>query len=361
MRFFNSPAAHIVCAGLFLLYSSHSLAAKPKSAHKVQRTTPDHVGEYANFMQWQEVNDFIRKMVDKHQFDQAELTRIMGQAHFIEAAVQLIKPAPSGKPKNWALYRALFVEPKRIAAGVQFWRTHGDTLARAEQTYGVPAEIIVGVIGVETVYGRNTGNFRVLDVITTLAFAYPQTPKREERMAFFRSELENALLLAREMGVDPFSLRGSYAGAIGWPQFMPSSIRKYAVDFDVDGVTDLRNSPADAIGSVANYLRTFGWQAGQPSVFPAQILPGGNIDAMLNQGLEAKYRLSEMQENGVSFAPNLPSELQYGLIDLQNGNAKTEYFLGTNNFFSITKYNRSYFYAMSVLELGKSVRDALQK
>jgi membrane-bound lytic murein transglycosylase B len=234
-------------------------------------------------------------------------------------------------------------------------------LARAEERYGVPAEIIVGIIGVETVYGRNTGNFRVLDALTTLAFDYPPTPTREARMAFFRGELENTLLFARETNIDPFSLYGSYAGAIGWPQFMPGSIRKFAVDFDGDGRVDLRNSPVDAIGSVANFLVEHGWKRGEPTVFPATVAmsdSGRSWDMFISQGLEAKFKLDELKAVGVT--PNVapPADLQFGLVDLQNGGEPTEYWLGANNFFAITQYNRSFFYAMSVIDLGRAVRTA---
>ena len=174
-------------------------------------------------------------MVERNGFSRPELEATLGKVRYIERAIQLMKPAPPGRPKNWQAYRARFVEPVRINAGVAFWNEQADALARAQAQYGVPAEIIVGIIGVETVYGRNTGNFRVMDAITTLAFAYPDTPNRVARMKYFRGELENTLLLARESGIDPFSLSGSYAGAIGWPQFMPGSIRRYAVDFDGDG------------------------------------------------------------------------------------------------------------------------------
>jgi membrane-bound lytic murein transglycosylase B len=263
------------------------------------------------------------------------------------------------QPKNWQAYRARFVEPVRINAGVKFWNDYTDDLKRAEIEYGVPAEIIVGIIGVETVYGRNMGNFRVLDALTTLAFDYPQTPTRVARMNFFRGELENTLLYARESGIDPLSLTGSYAGAIGWPQFMPGSIRAYAVDFDQDGKVDLRTSPTDAIGSVARFLTLHGWKRGYPIVFPATVpLPPDNNSgwtAFIGQGLEAKYTMETLTSAGVVPGPLAPRDLLYGLVDLQNGADATEYWLGTDNFFAITLYNRSFFYAMSVIELGRAV------
>lgn len=334
-----------------------SKAAKQKAKAKKKAAEAED-GEFANFSQWKEVNAFIDEMVERNGFDKAALQAVFSKARYLDTAIQLIKPAPSGKPKNWQAYRARFVEPKRINAGVDFWNEHELALARAEAQYGVPAEIIVGIIGVETVYGRNTGNFRVLDAITTLTFDYPKTANRDARMAFFRGELESTLLFARESNIDPFSLLGSYAGAIGWPQFMPSSIRQYAVDFDGNGKIDLRASPVDAIGSVANFLKIHGWQRGEPTVFPATVTDPAQAENLINQGLEAKFTPDELKAAGVIAGTELPAGLRYGVVDLQNGAAPTEHWLATNNFFAITQYNRSYFYAMSVIDLARAVRTA---
>jgi membrane-bound lytic murein transglycosylase B len=287
-----------------------------------------------------------------------ELQAWISQMRYVESAVQLVKPAPPGKPKNISAVRALLIEPVRINAGVKFWIEHADVLARAEKEYGVPADVIVGIIGIETMYGRNTGRFRVLDVLATLAFAYPEAPNQDARMTFFRGELENALVLARKNNIDPFSLLGSFAGAIGLPQFMPGSVLAYGVDYDNDGVIDLRGSATDAIGSVASFLVQHGWQRSEngPLVYAANVAPGRGWEAMLGQGLVAKYRLSELQAAGVALPLLPPAERFYGLIDLQNGAEATEYWVATNNFFAITQYNRSYFYAMSVLELGRAVK-----
>ncbi|WP_240162442.1 lytic murein transglycosylase B [Glaciimonas sp. PAMC28666] len=320
--------------------------------------------EFTNFGQWKTVSAFIDQMVATNGFTRAELEAVFKKTRLVDSAIQLMKPGPPGKPKNWAAYRARFVEPIRIKAGVKFWNAYSDALARAEAQYGVPAEIIVGIIGVETVYGRNTGNFRVMDAITTLAFDYPDTPTREARMAFFRKELESTLLFARESNIDPFSLLGSYAGAIGWPQFMPSSIRQYGVDFDGSGKIDLRNSPIDAIGSVAHYLQVHGWKTGEPIVFPATVSTDTSSEnrwqAFIGQGLEAKFSLDDLTAAGVVSTAALAgnSNMLFGLVDLQNGTAPTEHWLGTDNFFAITKYNRSFFYAMSVIDLGRAVRAA---
>jgi membrane-bound lytic murein transglycosylase B len=341
-----------------------------KKEAKLRQQTPQD-GEFANFGQWREVGLFIDDMVARNGFDRAALNKLFSKVRYVDSAITLMKPAPAGRPKNWTAYRLRFVEPVRINAGVQFWNTYEGELARAEAQYGVPANIIVAIIGVETIYGSNTGNFRVMDAITTLAFDYPNTPNRDARMQFFRGELENALLFARESHIDPFSLVGSYAGAIGLPQFMPSSIRQYAVDFNGDGKIDLRNEPVDAIGSVAHFLSVHGWKRGLPLVLPVQAPADDGVaqswQPVLDKGLEATYSLDEMKAAGIlpvpapdqaAVAPAADSDLKYGLVDLQNGNGPNEYWLGTDNFFAITKYNRSYFYAMSVIDLGSAIQAA---
>lgn len=346
---------------LFAIAADANAATSRKLDAQLRKVTlqQQDAGEFANFAQWQEVSEFLDQMAIRHGFDRTALQATLGKVQYVDRAIQLMKPAPPGRPKNWQAYRARFIDPVRIAAGVGFWDEHADALARAETLYGVPAEIIVGIIGVETVYGRNTGNFRVMDAVTTLAFAYPDTPNRLARMKYFRGELENTLLFARDSEIDPFSLLGSYAGAIGWPQFMPGSIRRFAVDFDNDGKIDLRNSPVDAIGSVANFLVLHGWKPGDPTAFPVSVATDNNAwEAFIGQGLEAKFTLDELKQAGAVPAMELPSDMPYGLIDLQNGLEPTEYWLATNNFFAITKYNRSYFYAMSVIDLGRSVRAA---
>ena len=317
-----------------------------------------YTGEFVNFGQWKEVQVFVDDMVGRHGFTRGELSSLLSNVRFLDSVVQLVKPAPPGKPKNWTVYSSRFIEPIRINAGVRFWNDNADALARAEALYGVPAEILVGIIGVETIYGRDTGRFRVVDTLTTLAFAYPVSPNREARMAFFRDELESTLLYARQTGIDPLSLQGSFAGAVGLPQFMPSNIVKFGVDFDGDGRIDLRNSPADAIGSVAAFLVGHGWNRDQagPIVLHATVSPNRAWEQYLNMGLEAKVRPEDLTAAGVVTTSTLPPGMLYGLVDLQNGSEPTEYWVASNNFFAITQYNRSYFYAMSVVELGRAVR-----
>jgi len=349
-----------------------SFAAAP--AHSANNTTSAKKSKKApsaeiqannvHFSQWKQVSLFIADMAARYGFQTEQLNTVFDQARYIETARQLMKPAPPGKPKNWKAYRARFVEPYRIDAGVAFWDKYSDALDRAQQQYGVPPEIIVGLIGVESIFGKHTGNFRVMDVLTTLAFDYPDTPTREARMQFFRSELENMLLMARDSGLDPFSFKGSYAGAIGWPQFMPGSIRKYAVDFDGDGVINLTDSPVDAIGSVAHYLSVHGWKRDMPVAFPATLINGSQPEVLsniLSKGLQATYQLRELKSVVGTSSADAPDGILYGLADLQNGEDADEYWLVTDNFYAITHYNRSYFYAMSVFELGRVIRSARSK
>ncbi len=337
--------------------ASKKAAKKPVAANRVVPKV-DYVGEQVNFTEWKAVNEFADEVAAKHGFPREQLRTLLADARFVDSAVQLVKPAPVGKPKNMNAVRALMIEPVRVNAGVKFWNEHASALARAEAEFGVPADVIVGIIGIETVYGRNTGRFRVVDVLTTLAFAYPDAPNKTARMAFFRGELENTLLLARKQSIDPLSLLGSFAGAVGLPQFMPGSILAYAIDFDKDGQIDLRNSPTDAIGSVAHFLVKHGWKREQngPLVYQAHLSQSRQWEPFLGQGLEAKFQLAQLQAAGVATTASPQAERLYGLIDLQNGADATEYWLATNNFFAITKYNRSYFYAMSVIELGRAVK-----
>ena len=356
--------------GCVLALLATSLLAGAPLAHAAKRVhqsppaktlpTFDYSGEFVNFGDWKEVSLFLDDMVSRHGFERGALDALFAQVRHVDSAIQLIKPAPPGKPKNWQAYSRRFVEPVRIAAGVKFWNENAAALARAESEYGVPADIIVGIIGVETVYGRNTGRFRVLDTLTTLAFDYPETPTRAARMAFFRAELESALLYARQNGVQPLSLLGSYAGAVGLPQFMPSSILKYAIDFDGDGSIDLRNSASDAIGSVANFLLQHGWQgdAARQVVYAANVSASRSWEGLTGLGLQATLHEEDLRAAGVTSDSRLPPGMLFGLVDLQNGAEATEYWLAGNNFFAITEYNRSYFYAMSVLDLGRAVRQA---
>ncbi len=329
-------------------------AAHTKSLAAERKPVSDEP-EFANFNEWRAVRDFIDEMATEHGFERDALRELFTQVHYMDRVVKLINPPPAGKAKNWSAYRDRFIEPRRLNAGVAFWNQHARALERAQEEFGVPAEIIVGILGVETIYGQATGKFRVLDALSTLAFAYPDTPNREPRMKYFRGELKQALLYARESNIDPFSLSGSFAGAIGWPQFMPGSLRRFAVDFDGDGKIDLRNSPIDAIGSVASFLSQHGWMRGQPVVFPLSSAPEAALPSLTGRGLEATFSRENLQQTGLPIPDDLPASLNYGLVDLQDGERPPLYLLGTANFFAITQYNRSFYYAMAVIELGKAV------
>ncbi len=295
-----------------------------------------------------EVKAFITEMTQKHGFEQSELEYLFSRTRHQSAVVKAILPSAPGV-RSWQSYRARFVNQVRIQAGNEFWQRHEEALSRAERQFGVPAEIIVAIIGVETVYGRNMGNFRVIDALATLAFDYPK------RADFFRGELESFLLLARESERDVFSVKGSYAGAIGIPQFMPSSYRRYAVDFDGSGSTDLRGSPVDAIGSVANFLKAHGWDSGNPIAAAATVL-GQSHRELADAGLKPSARAADSAALGVSIATPLEPETLYALIELETPNQPMQYLAGLQNFWVITRYNRSSFYAASVIELAAALK-----
>lgn len=299
------------------------------------------------------VRTFIDEMVRRHGFVQGELEFLFARARHYPAIIELITPPTHPRARSWEVYRARFLEPVRIRGGIELAERHAADLKRAEADFGVPAEIIVAIMGVETVYGRNTGNWRVIDALTTLAFGYPK------RAEFFRAELENYLLFARDHDIDVFSVRGSYAGAIGIPQFMPSSWRRWAVDFDGDGRIDLRGSVADSIGSVANFLRGHGWVAGAPVAFPARV-EGEAWRDFAARDILPSVAATELGRHGVvseSLARSaLPEGARAALIELPTPDRPNEYWVGLDNFYVITRYNRSSFYAMSVLELAQAIR-----
>ncbi len=284
--------------------------------------------------------------------------RQIGLARRIPVIEQLVLPAPTPTAKNWAAYRSRFIEPRRIDAGAAFWQRHQTTLARAEQTYGVPASIVVGIIGVETMYGQHLGNFRILDALATLAFDFPQAhPRAAERQAFFKGELDHFLRLTQRSGADPLSLRGSYAGAMGMPQFMPSSWRHYAVDFDGDGRIDLFNSTADVIGSVANYFKAFQWKTGMPTHYPVTLTAGQtDMDALLAPDILPTFSVESFQAKGAQLqGAALQHSGPLALIELRNGEDPPSYVAGTENFYAVTRYNWSSYYALAVIELGETI------
>ena len=307
--------------------------------------------------------EFADDLAARRNLDPAWVKNAIGQARYNPIVARLMQPAAKPFVKNWRAYRGRFIDPIRIAAGVKFWQTNAATLARAESQYGVPIDIIVGIIGVETIYGRDTGSFRVMDSLVTLAFDFPAShPRAKERAEFFKGEVEQFLTLQSRRSADPFEPRGSFAGAMGMPQFMPSSWVKYAVDFDGDGLIDLHNSTADVIGSVANYFKAFNWQPGMPTHYPVAFDKTRlDMDALMAPDILPTFSAASFAGKGaVLDAAGAAHTGPLALIELLNGPDAPQYVAGTENFYAITRYNWSSYYAMSVIELGREVGAALK-
>lgn len=305
----------------------------------------------ADLAQRPELRGFIADMARRHGFDPAQLENWFQQARVRDDIIAAISRPAESKP--WYEYRPLFLQPARIEGGVAFWNEHAALLDKAEKVYGVPPQIITAILGVETRYGSRQGSYRVMDSLVTLAFNYPP------RAAFFRSELEQYLLLTREEGIDPLSLTGSYAGAMGQAQFISSSFRRYAVDFDGDGKRDLWHDDADAIGSVGNYFKKQGWERGGAVAVPATV-SGTDYAALVARGLKPNARVAEMKRRGVTPQETLPDDTLAALIALEQKDGN-EYWLGMQNFYVITRYNRSPLYAMAVYQLSEAIRSAHQR
>lgn len=295
------------------------------------------------------VDEFIAEMTRDYGFASEQLRDLFKQAERKQAILDAIS-RPAERVKPWKEYRPIFLTDSRVAQGVDFWRENEAALSRAEAEYGVPAEIIVAIIGVETFYGRNTGSHRVIDALSTLGFDYPP------RQPFFRQQLKEFLLLTREEQVDPLTLKGSYAGAMGLPQFMPSSFRAYAVDFDGDGHIDIWNNPTDAIGSAASYFKQHGWAAGEPVVARAKV-SGERFEEGLTVGLESQKNAGEMRALGWQFDKSVADQTAVTAFRLEGAEGE-EYWLGLPNFYVITRYNRSVMYAMAVHQLSQLLADA---
>jgi membrane-bound lytic murein transglycosylase B len=298
----------------------------------------------------EDVRGFIRELVERHGFVERELKFLFARARREPAILAAIAPPKDPQARSWLAYRSRFVTEARIAEGAEFWRRNAAALARAATEHGVPEEVIVAIVGVETLYGRQMGTWRVIDALATLAFDYP--PRAE----FFRGELEQYLLFARESDLDVFSVRGSYAGAIGIPQFMPGSYRRFAVDFDGDGAINLRSSPADAIGSVANFLVKHGWRRGERISLPARV-SGEAWRELLDAGVEPRTSLAEIKRFGVETRSDLALDTPVALVALESPGAATEYRLGLRNFYVLTRYNRSALYASAVFDLAQEIRN----
>ncbi|MBC7729548.1 MAG: lytic murein transglycosylase B [Microbacteriaceae bacterium] len=322
---------------------------RPPVAARVLDKAPQPFGERADLMR------FAADLASAQGWALPPLQATLAQARSVPAVQRLIMPAAAGTAKDWAAYRARFIEPRRLQAGLDFWAQHEAALARAEASYGVPAEIIAAIIGVETFYGQITGGFRVIDALATLSFDFPSG--RSDRSAFFRNELAEFLKLCRREGLDPLTVKGSFAGAIGWPQFMPSSWNRDAVDFDADGHIDLAGNPVDAIGSVANFLAAHGYQRGMTTDYRLAMPVETSARALLlAPDIKPTFTVAQLLAAGAG-----PSEAArehsgpLAVVELQMGAAAPVYVLGTENFYAITRYNWSSYYAMAVIELGRSL------
>ena len=308
----------------------------------------------ADYTQHPLAADFVNEMVQKHGFTAAEINQWLSKAEKRQPILDAIA-RPAEKSKTWKEYRPIFIVPMRITNGVDFWRNNRDALVRAEKEFGVPAEIIVAIIGVETNYGKNTGNWFVIDALTTLAFDYPP------RAPFFRSELMNYFILTREQKHDPLEFKGSYAGAMGYGQFMPSSYRNFAVDFSGDGFTDIWNNPTDAIGSIANYFKKHGWQTGAPVVVPAKLTRARDqvlANEAFNKVVQPVVSVSDWKKNGVVPTSKISASTPVISIEFE-GARGLEYWMGLQNFYTITRYNRSPMYAMAVYDLSQDIKAAM--
>jgi len=300
------------------------------------------------------IQTFIDNMVTKHNYDKKELSNILLHSISKEKILNAIS-RPAEKTLTWNEYRNIFLKKERINAGAKFWKEHQIILNKISKQTGVNIEILVGIIGVETYFGRITGGYRVIDALTTLAFDYPK------RSPFFTKELESFLLLTKEEKMDPFDATGSYAGAMGSPQFMPSSYRAYAVDSDGDGKRDIWNNWTDVIGSIANYFIAHGWQEGNEvivPVFESGVIAAGGIT--IKNGLKATETIASLKSKGISFDTNMKQNHPAELLHLEQKNSN-DYWVAMHNFFVITKYNHSIMYGLAVHQLGQEIAIEFKK
>ena len=352
----ETPAPSASAAHASHAASKSRAAAKKKKKAKQAAVRDDDAPDSFVYGRRDDVLAFAAQVADERGLDLGWVEDQLAKARYQPAVAKAIMPGPPGSAKNWAAYRARFVEPRRLAAGVQWWQAHAATLADAQQRYGVPPELVAGIVGVESFYGRMTGNFRVLDSLATLAFDFPKG--RSDRSAFYRSELRAYLVWCALEGRDAETVHGSFAGAIGWPQFMPSSLLRYAVDYDHDGRVDLGGGGDDVIGSIASYMATFGWQPDMPTHFP--VLPP--VDSAARARLVAtdivpSWTVAQLTEAGAQLpdaARDFAGPLAF--VELQNGDDPPSYIAGTSNFYVVTRYNWSAYYALAVIELGVALK-----
>jgi membrane-bound lytic murein transglycosylase B len=359
---------------LFGLLAASLIAATPFALAAKKKKVPasamqaDDAPDVVTYGQRDDVMRFGADLAERQGLDALWVQAALQRARFVPTVTRYIMPPPAGTAKSWAAYRARFIEPKRINAGVAFWHANEKWLKLAEDIYGVPPEIIVGIVGVETIYGQQMGNFRVIDALSTLAFDFPTG--RKDRSAFFRDELESFFVMCHSEALDPLDPKGSFAGAMGMSQFMPSSFNKYAVDLDGDGHVDLRGNPADVIGSVAHYLAEFGWRKGLPTRFAVAVPVDSTERALLLEpDIKPAFTADDLKThgallNGAAFKADERLRDSGGigllaLVELQNGAAAPSYLAGTSNFYAVTRYNWSSYYALAVIELGEAVAHAV--
>jgi membrane-bound lytic murein transglycosylase B len=356
-----------ITAALLLLValSSHASTKPHAKAHKaVSHKSAAHKAATRGpvYGQTTEAIALADELAQQYHLPKAWAREQISKAQYLKGVPKMVLPPTVPTAKNWRAYRERFIETRRIDAGTQFWQTYQNALTRAEQTFGVPAEMIVGIIGVETFYGQNMGSYRVLDALTTLTLNFPAShPRALERQAFFKSELGHFLVQAHRQG--DANATGSFAGAMGWPQFMPSSTAKFAVDFDDDGRIDLRNSPVDAIGSVANYFKAFGWQTDMPTHYPVAF-DEARLDkpTLLAPDILPSFSVSNFMAKGAVLDEQAQKHNgPLALIELFNGDAPPSYVAGTDNFYVVTRYNWSSYYALAVIELGQEIKAARQR
>lgn len=297
-----------------------------------------------------QLEQFIRSMSDNHEFDQAELSQLFASINYTQDVIDAITRPAERLP--WHRYKQIFLTEDRINAGKAYWREHEQTLARAQEQFGVPPEIIVAIIGVETRYGTHKGRHKVLDSLATLAFDYPP------RASFFRRELEQYLILTREQRLDPLSIRGSYAGAMGIPQFISSSYRHYAIDFSGNGQVDLLNSHVDAIGSVANYFKRHGWANGEPVAFPVNQSPAALQDHVTTSP-KPEFSYADLKRAGLELNTGMDGDTPVTLLEFDEAD-RNVLWLVTNNFYVITRYNHSSLYALAVYLLAEEIKRRYQ-
>ena len=356
-RFARAPKSLCaLLAGLVFLAGAPAVDAAKKAAAKSPRSAADAGPNYA---QRDDVRAFAAEVASETGLPRGDVERWFAAARFQPRIVAAMN-RPLLEPPKWYEYAPSFVAPARVDAGVRFWRDNAEVLARAEEEYGVPAEIVVAIVGIETYYGRNVGSYRVIDALATLAFDYPR------RAPFFRGELKEYVLLARDQGFSPLVPKGSFAGAMGVPQFMPGSYRRFAVDFDGDGHADLWRSNADVIGSVAHYLARHDWQRGQPVVLPAVIAPESRDTVLrrLDGGISERRSWDAWQADGVTpaGAPDALKTDPVGVLLLEEsaeaGDHAISLWVACHNFYVITRYNKSRLYAAAVWALAERLRAA---